>query len=80
MKKYLIVLSIIVIAVIGTILYLKEENTPINYVLFSQYFNEETQESLINRLKKNNIPYQVDEAGNVKIPEKDVEKAVQCCT
>ncbi len=74
------VLSIVVIAVIGAILYVKEEDKPINFVVFSQYFNDELQKSLVDRLEANNIPYQVDAEGNVKLPEKDVEKAVLCCS
>lgn len=83
MKKYLLLISIVVIAIIGTTMYFKyiDKNKPINYVIYasSQNLNEELRESLINRLKTNDIPYQV-EYGNVMIPEKYVEKAVMCCS
>jgi len=42
--------------------------------------NDELRNDLIERLEHHKIPYQVDEDGNVKIPEEKLRKAVMCCS
>jgi flagellar biosynthesis/type III secretory pathway M-ring protein FliF/YscJ len=82
MKKYLAVVSIILIILVGVILFFNHSKQPLNYVIFasSQNINAELRETLVNRLETNDIPYQIDNNGNIKISEKDVKKAIICCS
>ncbi|OPH62087.1 hypothetical protein BC351_02285 [Paenibacillus ferrarius] len=50
------------------------------FVIFGQNMNAELHEALVSRLEKNKIDYQIDKQGNVTIAEKDVQRAVICCS
>ncbi|RIX50207.1 hypothetical protein D3P08_20350 [Paenibacillus nanensis] len=54
----------------------------VHYVMYASAdgMNSELRMALLSRLKANNIPYQTDKFGSILIPEKEVEKAVSCCS
>lgn len=82
-KKNRIIFSCAAIAVVITvaiILYSTEANKPSQYVVYSQFYSKELQTSLVERLQSNDISYQIDDEGNVLIPEREVTRAVQCCS
>lgn len=81
MNKNIAVISIILIAVIAVgSFYYYNSKQPADYVIFAQNLSSNLREALINRLSKNNIPYQIDNDGNVKIPENKTSTAVICCS
>jgi flagellar biosynthesis/type III secretory pathway M-ring protein FliF/YscJ len=43
-------------------------------------FSSSKDNRIIEKLEKNKIPYKIDQSGNVKIMEKDTNKATLCCT
>lgn len=43
-------------------------------------FSKEVSDSLLLRIEKNNIPYRIDELGQLTIQKKYEKKAVACCT
>ncbi|MCM3628676.1 hypothetical protein M3194_15035 [Paenibacillus glycanilyticus] len=84
-KKMISVITITLLVSIGVLLYNftdEEAKVPDEYVVFgsNQNLNEELRFALVKRLDVNNIPYEIDNEGNVKIPKNAVEKAVGCCT
>jgi flagellar biosynthesis/type III secretory pathway M-ring protein FliF/YscJ len=81
MKK--MAFSLILIAVIiGLSSFNNPSEQPADYVTFAsaEHLNAELREVLLKRLGGNNIPFQIDGAGNVKIPENKVTDAVMCCS
>ena len=52
------------------------------YVSFARQENlsDELRESLLEQLKENNIEYIIDTEGSVYVSEKDINKAVSCCS
>jgi flagellar biosynthesis/type III secretory pathway M-ring protein FliF/YscJ len=81
MRKILFSLIVILILIGLSFLYYNSQQ-PVDYVTFasSENLNSELREALINRLKANKIPYQIDSEGNVNIPENKVRNAVMCCS
>jgi flagellar biosynthesis/type III secretory pathway M-ring protein FliF/YscJ len=79
---YKIATTLILLILVGASLYYYVSGQPAKYVIFasSQNMDAELREALINRLETNGISCQIDDNGNVKISEKDVEKAVVCCS
>ncbi|MDM5431120.1 hypothetical protein [Bacillus mycoides] len=77
MKKIYILFSgfALVCLCLGIIIYYNNY-TKNEYIIFSSSKNP----ILIEKLEKNKIPYKIDKSGNVKIMEKDTEKATLCCT
>lgn len=83
MKKNRIILSFAAIAVVITVVTIlggKEAAKSSQYVVYSEFYSEELQTSLVERLQSNDIPFQMDDNGNVLITERDVTRAVQCCS
>jgi flagellar biosynthesis/type III secretory pathway M-ring protein FliF/YscJ len=77
------VISIILLTLIGvSVFYYYNSKQPADYVIFasSQNLGPDLREALIIRLEKNKIPYQIDNDGNVKIPENKTRQAVMCCS
>lgn len=60
----------------------KRDSTEGTYVSFAKQENlsEELRESLLERLKENNIDYIIDTEGSVYVSAKDIDKAVSCCS
>lgn len=52
------------------------------YVSFARQENlsDALRESLLEQLKENNIEYIIDTEGSVYVSEKDINKAVSCCS
>ena len=73
---------IVTMVIIGLSSFSSPAEQPADYVTFAsaENLNAELREALLKRLKGNDIPFRVDGAGNVKIPEKKVTDAVICCS
>jgi len=82
MKRIIATLSILFVILISGVLFYNLSNQPEDFVIFAHHenLNNGLRNELIKRLESNNIPYQVDVSGNIKIPEKELSKAVRCCS
>lgn len=82
MKKNILIFSITILIIVALTLFFAAPDQPSNYVVYaySENLNDNLREALIERLETNHIPYQVDDYGNVEIREKDLKKAVMCCS
>lgn len=58
------------------------DSTEGTYISFARQENlsEESRELLVVRLKENNIDYIIDTEGSEYVSEKDIDKAVSCCS
>ncbi|QWG31042.1 hypothetical protein EXW58_26625 (plasmid) [Bacillus mycoides] len=77
MKKIYILFSGLVFLCLCLVIIIYYNNyTKNEYIIFSSSQDP----ILIEKLEKNKIPYKIDESGNVKIMERDTNKATLCCT
>lgn len=76
MKKSIIIIFSLLVLTACT----SEENPEDYTVIWGQSHNAELHESAIKRLEKARIQYWVNEDNQLLINEKDVNKAVMCCS
>jgi len=81
MKRLLpVLLFLLILSGVGLLYYVSSQ--PETYVLFASSDNltSDLRGELIIRLKANNIPYHIDNKGNIHIPETKVQTAIICCS
>lgn len=81
MKKTILVsLVIILFVTIGVTAFMFLNSSP--FVVFADHgsLSESAKEDLLQRLNDNGIEYKIDKKGSVLIREKDVNRAVTCCS
>ncbi len=79
MKKIYILISILIVLLLclsGVIFFNNTKNE--KYIIWEKNVYEN--DSVLQKLKDNNIPYKIDKNNNLKIREKDTNKVTLCCT
>lgn len=79
MKKIYILISTLIVLLLclsGVIFFNNTKNE--KYIIWEKNVYEN--DSVLKKLKDNNIPYKIDKNNNLKIREKDTNKVTLCCT